>query len=110
MPVDLGWIQAVELRSAKPPGPGCPHISKPAKIKTSEKKPGPLIWPRLVLAGCPDKLKFLFSSFRFLLARGLRSCSHLLLTRNSKLQLRAAPRPYRQVSHLSQDTRHLHPI
>jgi hypothetical protein len=104
MPVDLGWIQAVELRSAEQPEAAVPTY------QNSEKKPGPLIWSRLVLAGCPDKLEFLFSSFRFLVASGLRSCSHLLLTRNSKLQLRAAPRPYRQVSHLSQDTRHLHPI
>src|ERR1700722_14219416 len=103
MPVDLGWIQAVELRSAAQPGAAVP-------IAKQRKNPGPLIWSRLVLAGCPDKLEFLFSSFRFLVASGLRSCSHLLLTRNSKFQLRAAPRPYRQVSHLSQDTRHLHPI
>jgi len=67
------------------------------KGDTDTKKAGTKDGPGLVLAGCPDKT-------------GGCAEPNQIGTKLEKLYLRATAWPYRQVSHLGQDARHLHPV
>lgn len=51
MTVNIGWIQAAELRA--------PPIVSRLSLLLSNKKAGTRRWSRQVLAGCPDKIEAL---------------------------------------------------